>query len=189
MSNTNQDYTSAIPPIEYLWTLTVFAQAGNIWAKSMEKSIQTAKITVSQLATLQALFFSKQPMSPTQISRLLPLETHSVSPLLDRLHKRKLVTRRRSKTSRRAVEVEITDQGRKLLVDLAPSINKVIKDVFGNLTKQDREELIRISHKISYAAADYLGANKKHLDENAKMLSGLINSNPKLKKTGKAKPK
>lgn len=188
MNLQKKEYDSLIqlaPPIKYMWTIVNFAQAWNTWAKALEKSISPAKITVSQLTALQALFYNKRPMSPTEISRVLPLETHSVSPLVDRLHKRKLVTRRRSKNDRRSVEVELTEQGLKLLRELAPNINKVMEAVFGNFNQQERDELVKLSHEISYGAAEYVGASKKRMDENAKILSGLINGDPVFKKTGK----
>lgn len=173
MNKKNEKNAFNLPFEEHLWTVTMFAQAGNLWSKAIERSIKSADITVSQLVTLQALFFAGKPMSPTHISRLLPLEVHSITPLIDKLYKRDLVTRRRSQTSRRCVDVKITEQGRKLLLELSPSINNVIMSVFGKLSKPDQIELIRIAHEISYAAANYLGADKEHLDENARILAGL----------------
>jgi len=172
-----------------MWTIMNFAQAWNTWAKALEKSISPAKITVSQLTALQALFYNRRSMSPTEIARVLPLETHSVSPLVDRLHKRKLVSRRRSKNDRRSVEVELTEQGIALLRELAPNINKVMEAVFGGLSQQECDDLVKLSHEISYGAADYVGANKKRLDENAKILAGLMNNEAKTKKTGKNRSK
>ena len=169
----SKDIGMLLPPPEMLWTVVNFAQAWNIWAKVLERSIRTGKITVSQLTTLQALYFANRALTPTQISRVLPLETHSVSPLLDRLHKRKLVTRRRSKNDRREVEVEITEQGLDLLRSLGPSIHEAMESVFHKLSEQERDVLVKLARKVSHASADYLGADKRHLDTNARVLSGL----------------
>jgi len=162
-------------PNELAWTVVNFAQSWNTWAKALERSLRAGKLTVSQMTTLQALYMAKKPLSPTEISHVLPLETHSVSPLLDRLHKRKFITRRRSKTDRRAVEVEMTDQGLKLLTGLAPSMLEAMSKVFYSLTPQEREALVKLTQKISRAAVEYLGASKEHLDYNARMMSGLLN--------------
>jgi DNA-binding PadR family transcriptional regulator len=108
---------------------------------------------------------------------VLPLETHSVSPLLDRLHKRKIITRRRSKTDRRAVEVEMTPKGLALLTDLGASIRDAMEKVFYTLTPDEREALVKLTQKISNAAVDYLGASKEHLASNARMMSGLSDYN------------
>ncbi|MBN1691785.1 MAG: MarR family transcriptional regulator [Dehalococcoidia bacterium] len=163
------------PSPDLMWIVVNFAQSWNIWAKALERSIRSGNITVSQLTTLQALYFANRPLSPTEISHVLPLETHSVSPLLDRLHKRKIVTRRRSKTDRRAVEVEMTPQGLDLLKELSAGIKGAMERVFYSLTPQERETLVKLTQKISNAAVDYLGASKEHLASNARMMSGLSN--------------
>jgi DNA-binding MarR family transcriptional regulator len=172
-----------MPSQELIWTVVNFSQSWNTWAKALERSLRSGKITVSQVTTLQALYFAKKPLSPTQISRVLPLETHSVSPLLDRLHKRKIITRRRSKSDRRAVEVELTAQGLELLTDLSASIKDAMEKVFYELTPQERETLVKLTQKISNAAVDYLGASKEHLASNARMMSGLSNSSDSLSAT------
>ena len=182
MEHKIKDPNLNLPFAEYLSTVIMFAQTANIWTKAVEKSIKSSSITVSQFVALQALLFNKKPMSPTHISRLLPIEVHSVTPMIDKLYKSELVTRRRSKTSRRSVDVNITDKGKKLLYELGPSINDLFESVFGKLSKNDRIALERIMHQISDATAYYLGANKEHLDENARILAGLAVFKPKKNK-------
>ena len=168
------------PSPEQMWIVVNFAQSWNIWAKALERSLRPGKLTVSQVTTLQALYYAKKPLSPTEISHVLPLETHSVSPLLDRLHKRKIITRRRSKTDRRAVEVEMTPKGLALLTDLGAGIKDAMERVFYALTPEERETLVKLTQKISNAAVDYLGASKEHLASNARMMSGLSNGSDSL---------
>jgi len=181
------DLAQLAPPTKYMWTIVNFAQAWNTWVKALEKSLSPAKMTVSQITALQALFYNKRPMSPTEISKVLPIDTHSISPLVDKLHKRKLVTRRRSKSDRRSIEVELTRQGIELLKSLSPNINEVLEVVFGNLNQKELEELVKLSHVISYNAADYVGANKKRMDENAKILSGMLEGKTAAKKSTRSK--
>ncbi len=168
------------PSPEQMWIVVNFAQSWNIWAKALERSLRPGKLTVSQVTTLQALYYAKKPLSPTEISHVLPLETHSVSPLLDRLHKRKIITRRRSKSDRRAVEVEMTPKGLALLTDLGAGIKDAMERVFYALTPEERETLVKLTQKISNAAVDYLGASKEHLASNARMMSGLSNGSDSL---------
>jgi len=175
------------PPTKYMWTIVNFAQAWNTWVKALEKSLSPAKMTVSQITALQALFYNKRPMTPTEIAKVLPIDTHSISPLIDKLHKRKLVTRRRSKTDRRSIKIELTAQGLELLRSLSPNINEVVEVVFGNLNQPELDEFVKWSHVISYNAADYVGANKKRMDENARILSGVLEGKPAAKKTRKSK--
>ncbi|MDD5757410.1 MAG: MarR family transcriptional regulator [bacterium] len=181
------DLVQLAPPIKYMWTIVNFAQAWNTWVKALEKSLSPAKMTVSQITALQALYYNKRPMTPTEIAKVLPLDTHSISPLVDKLHQRKLVTRRRSKTDRRSIEVELTRQGVEILRSLSPNINEVLEVVFGNLNQQELDEFVKLSHAISYRAADYVGANKKRMDENAQILSGMREDKIVAKKANKSK--
>jgi len=177
-----EDYKHVLPPPELIWMCVCFSQAWELWAKCLENSVSSSKITIAQLAAIQALFFNERAMSPTEISHVIPIETHSTSQLIDRLHQRKLVTRRRSQNDRRAVEVELTEQGLELVVGALPNITKVMRDVFEGLPEKEREHLVELLRKIAHSAADHLGANKEHLDENAKILSGQKRNNPGSKK-------
>jgi MarR family 2-MHQ and catechol resistance regulon transcriptional repressor len=182
------DLVQLAPPLKFMWTIVNFAQAWNTWVKALEKSLSPAKMTVSQITTLQALFYNRRPMSPTEISKVLTLDNHSISPLVDKLHKRKLVTRRRSKNDRRSIEVELTGKGMELLRSLSPNINKVLESVFGDLTQQELDEFVKLSHLISCSAADFVGADKKRMDENARILSGMLEGKTSAKKTRRSKP-
>jgi len=189
MNHKVDNYKSILPPPELIWTCVCFSQAWELWAKCLENSVSSSKITIAQLAAIQALFYNERAMSPTEISHVIPIETHSTSQLIDRLHQRKLVTRRRSQNDRRAVEVELTEQGLQLIAGALPEISKVMKNVFGSFTEKERENLVELLRKVAYAAADHLGANKEHLDENAKILSGRERSNPSSKKAATRKAK
>lgn len=189
MNHKIEDYKHVLPPPELIWTCVCFSQAWELWAKCLENSVSSSKITIAQLAAVQALFYNERPMSPTEISHVIPIETHSTSQLIDRLHKRKFVSRRRSQNDRRAVEVELTEQGLEMVVGALPNIAKVMKDVFSGLPEKEREQLVELLRKIAYAAADHLGANKEHLDENAKILSGQKRNGPGSKKVAASKSK
>jgi len=184
-----EDYKHVLPPPELIWTCVCFSQAWELWAKCLENSVSSSKITIAQLAAIQALFYNERAMSPTELSHVIPIETHSTSQLIDRLHKRKLVTRRRSQNDRRAVEIELTEQGLELVVGALPGITKVMGDVFNGLPEKEREQLVELFRKIAYAAADHLGANKEHLDENARILSGQKKNGLGSKKIAARKPK
>ncbi|MDD5399168.1 MAG: hypothetical protein PHU70_08835, partial [Dehalococcoidia bacterium] len=64
---------------------------------------------------------------------------------------------------------------------------EVLEVVFGNLNQQELDEFVKLSHAISYRAADYVGANKKRMDENAQILSGMREDKIVAKKANKSK--
>ena len=180
----NQDNT--IIPDHLLLAVVLFGQAWSLWMRSFERSIHDAKLTVSQVTALEALYFAGRHMTPTEIARVLPLEVHSVSPLIDRLYHRKLVTRRHSKSDRRSVEVELTDEGKNLLRLIVPNLRSLMDDIFGSLTQQELSEFHKLVRKVSYSCADYLGVNKENLESNTALLVG---ASSKIKRSRKMKGK
>lgn len=162
------------PSDDVLSTATVFSQAFNTFAKALEKAVQPAGLTVSQFITLWALLFSAEPMTPTEISRLLPIETHSVSALLDRLQKRKLIRRRRSTSDRRTVKVTLTAQGEQLVKDIAPAMRLMMLDVFQTLSSRELRMLNRLARKIRNASVQWLGANPDHIEITVERIAGAV---------------
>lgn len=161
------------PSHELLSAIFAFGQAWNIWARILEKAMRQMGLTTSQLITIIGLFSAGKPMSPTEISRLLPLETHSVSSLLDRLHKLKLITRRRSRNDRRVVVIELTDQGNEILRNMYPRLGNLLIRVFGGLSRKELQQLERLSLKIAVTGAQELGGNPTHMKENLELLASV----------------
>jgi DNA-binding MarR family transcriptional regulator len=161
------------PPNEILLSSVLFAQAFNTFSKALEKACRPAGVTVSQCVTLWALLLSAEPLTPTEISRLLPIETQSVTALLDRLQERKLIARRRSSRDRRSVRITLTAQGEELLRSIIPSVGQVMVDILENLSSEERQLLDSLARKIRNASTIWLGANPDHLDTTMKRLSGV----------------
>ena len=67
--------------------------------------------------------------------------------LLDRLEKRKLVSRCRKPDDRRVVAVRITDAGLKLLADLDPNVLAAHRKQLGHMGEQDLKQLIALLEK------------------------------------------
>ena len=73
-----------------------------------------------------------------------------ITRLVDRLTRRGLVARLRSRQDRRVVEVAITDQGRELLRTLDPHVNRMPKAMLGHLGTARLKQLGQLlDHVIS----------------------------------------
>lgn len=151
-------------PYGMLVSAVLLAQAFDIVSKAIAKAVGPEGISVSQYLTLWALLLSDQPMTPTEISRLLPIETQSVTALLDRLEERKLVRRRRSSRDRRSVKISLTALGEQLMKLLDPSVRQVVVNGFENLSIEERQLLNYLLRKIRDASATSLGANSEHFE-------------------------
>jgi len=82
--------------------------------------MQEIGLTSPQLASLQAIA-RLQPITVGALAKSIHLSQATLTGIMTRLESRGLVTRTRSGTDRRAVVIELTDQGREIL-DQAPSL-------------------------------------------------------------------
>jgi DNA-binding MarR family transcriptional regulator len=72
--------------------------------------------------------------------------------LLDRLEKRKLVSRCRQQTDRRVVAVRITDAGLKLLAELDPLIIAAHRKQLSHMSEEELHQLIALLEKARQRA-------------------------------------
>lgn len=90
-----------------------------------KRLVENFGFTGPQIATLQEAI-RLGPTTPSAIARGVHLSQGTVTGILSRLEKKGCITQRRSATDRRAVIIEVTADGRRLM-DLAPSL---LQDTF-----------------------------------------------------------
>ena len=91
-----------------------------------------------------------------ELGRLLGLDKSSTSGLVDRAEARGLVSRVPSQTDRRAVLVNLSDEGRSLVAEVAARFETEIDAVLDRLKPRDREALSRLVSRLLVAhAADH----------------------------------
>lgn len=76
------------------------------------------------------------------------LDISSMSRMLDRLEKKGLLTRSRSRTDRRKVAIRLTGKGQALLRKGIPVAARVATDAWRNVTEREKGVLRNIVHKI-----------------------------------------
>jgi DNA-binding MarR family transcriptional regulator len=172
--------TSLIKPVQKsgvagtIHCAMIFGQAFNTFSKAMEKVLSPSNLTVSQFLVLRALLTPGSTMTQKQISRVVPIETQSVSSLLDRLQERKLVKRRRSQTDRRFINVVATAEGKRITEEVGTSIDKLVMDVFhSNLSKRERQNLLVISKKIRDMSIYLQKVNVREFEDAEKKISSI----------------
>lgn len=155
----------SIAPAHELWVVAwTLAQTYTIYAKGNERLFANWQVTTSQWLTLWLLFLSDRPLTLTEISRAMPIESHSVGALLDKLAERDLIKRRRSKNDRRTVFIHITEKGYHLLRDVSPDVSSFLNNVIGTLSKSDRASLRRISKKVRNNVLKLMSLDPKRAD-------------------------
>jgi DNA-binding MarR family transcriptional regulator len=103
----------------------------------------TFGLTGPQLVCLRILGRHTQ-LTPTELAKYVSLSQATVTGIVDRLATRQLLTRARSTTDRRHVQVTITDAGRALLIDAPSALQEKFAERLANLPGEERE-IIRLT--------------------------------------------
>jgi DNA-binding MarR family transcriptional regulator len=111
----------------------------------------TAQMTASQYNVLRILRGSHPGrVTCTEIVDRMIARDPDVTRLIDRLERRGLVDRVRSRTDRRVVQVGITAKGLALLKELDPAVERLPKAMLGHL---GRENLVRLGRLLEAVMA------------------------------------
>ncbi|MBN1690937.1 MAG: MarR family transcriptional regulator [Dehalococcoidia bacterium] len=138
-----------ILPDDVLLTTRLFNQTYNRYKKAGTQIPKSVQLTSSQVEVMMALSYMQKPMTLTEISPYLAIETASVSLVIDKLQKQKLVQRRHSRTDRRNIFITLTPLGKKMVDQLWPPTFNIIMDMFfHNLTDEERRVFSSILRKI-----------------------------------------
>ncbi len=116
-------------------------QIMKIWARGKQKLLEEFGLTGSQMEILSAVYHLSQTeaeVTQITISNVTNIDPMTTSTILRNLQKKKLITRKASKTDTRARVVEITKEGESLLDQASQKINNSTEAIF---TKIDRETL------------------------------------------------
>jgi DNA-binding MarR family transcriptional regulator len=111
-------------------------------------------LSPSQFNILNLLREFPTGMTQTELSRQLITHRSNVTGLVDRLEKRGLVRRRDTADDRRAYQVVLTRDGRRLLEEILPQYYRAAEDVWGSLPPGDTEKLLADLAEIGANAED-----------------------------------
>lgn len=92
-----------------------------------------------------------EPCIMSEIAKQVSLSLSSVTLIVDKLVKRKLVNRIRSDEDRRIVRGTLTSEGKKIYQAQLEHMRKVIETLFSTLTHKEQDDLLKIFFKFSQA--------------------------------------
>jgi len=115
--------------------------------KRQSHALARGQVTMPQMVILQLVRLSG-PCTMTEIARHLSITMAAATGLVERLARAKLVERSGKEGDRRVVNIVLTAKGRRIVEDAKGQMNKVIKEVFGKLTQEERHNYIAIVEKL-----------------------------------------
>jgi MarR family transcriptional regulator, 2-MHQ and catechol-resistance regulon repressor len=133
-------YTGTPPEVRALDAFIKLMRATDSISAHLSRHTEAAGLTLGQFGALEALLHLG-PMNQRDLGAKLLRSGSNVTMVLDNLERRGLVRRTRRKDDRRAVEVALTPDGRRLIDGLFPEHARRITRLFGALSSRDQHRL------------------------------------------------
>jgi len=83
-----------------------------------------------------------------KLAQELAVSFPSISGIIDRLHRDKLIERSRSRQDRRLVLVKLTDTGKELVEKLLKDFEKLLFNVLENISEAEQETIIKAIQRV-----------------------------------------
>jgi DNA-binding MarR family transcriptional regulator len=97
--------------------------------------------TLPRFDVMAALFRSREPVTMSELSRMLLVSNGNATAVVDRLEADGLVRRIPSESDRRTVHVALTETGRANFEHLAAEHEREVNTLFGDVTAEDLDTL------------------------------------------------
>ena len=140
-----QEMSTAISTQDHLayWVGSLASAIG----KGAGKELAPMGVTPCQWAILEAAFYGNANHL-TALARIIPVDAAAISRQLDKLQQRGLVRRRRLRSDRRTVRIELTAAGRDLVPKIAPRIKANNDRFLSAITSDEQMAFIEIIKKM-----------------------------------------
>jgi DNA-binding MarR family transcriptional regulator len=134
--------------------LLVYGQPGHLirrahqtaWAAFMEET-KGQDITPVQYAALIAIA-DNPGIDATRLSQLIAFDRATIGNVLDRLEKKRLLTRVKSPSDKRAKLTFLTAGGKRTIKIISESVPTIAERIFGRLSTRDRRTLMALLSKL-----------------------------------------
>lgn len=152
---------------EILVALRRIIRATDLHSKHLAK---TTGLTAPQILLLQTIR-DKGEIAIGGIAQEMSLSQATVTTILDRLEKKKLVYRERSKEDKRKVHAYLTDEANSLLIDAPPPLQDHLSRQFNDLPDWEQMMLISALQRLAHMM------NAEHIDASPVLDVGNIDRN------------
>jgi DNA-binding MarR family transcriptional regulator len=134
------------------------ARTNFLWMAELARRRRVvADLSPSGFQALAILEGAGEPLPSTVIADRLLVSTASMTSLLDTLERRGLVVRDAHPRDRRKILVRLTDAGYAVVDRMLPIVHAAATDVFGTLTRAERETLVDLLGRVQHHLAELAG--------------------------------
>ncbi|MEZ6000916.1 MAG: MarR family transcriptional regulator [Hyphomonas sp.] len=123
-----------------------------------KKLAKDTGLTAPQLLVLQSVAGDKRA-KPSDIARQVHLSQATITSIVDRLVRAGLVVRERNQHDRRSLEVVITEEGKRRLINAPELLQEGFLETFEGLADWEKSQLVSSMQKVAFMMnADNLDA-------------------------------
>jgi len=130
-----------------LKAFVVLMKASRTLQAVIKKDIGSHGMRTSDFAILEALYH-KGRQTIRQISEAVLINTGSITYVIDKLENKNLLERSNCSKDRRVVYIQLTEKGKSLMDDIFPKHQKVIEELFDEVTESDKQILIETLKRV-----------------------------------------
>ncbi len=112
-----------------------------------KKLVKRVGLTGPQLIILREIA-AKNDISPGAIANAVSLSQATVTGILERMEKRKLLTRKRSENDKRRIMVRLTDLGRQTVENAPPLMQESFVDRFAGLQEWEQTLILSVLQRL-----------------------------------------
>jgi len=120
-------------------------------SKSIQERVKTDisdhGMRTSDFTVLEALYH-KGRQTIRQISEAVLINTGSITYVIDKLEKNEWLERSYCKEDRRVVYIQLTDKGKELMDEVFPKHQKVIEELFEDISTEEIETVINVLKRV-----------------------------------------
>jgi DNA-binding MarR family transcriptional regulator len=127
--------------------IALLHRANQIANEEFERSIPEGGVTARQVQVLSALS-QNEGCSQTDLCDMTGIDRSTMAEIVSRLHKRRLIERRRSKEDARAYVLKLSESGRSLAGMGEKSIASVEETLMSALSGKARQDLLNNLDKL-----------------------------------------
>ncbi len=113
----------------------------------LNRKLAEANLTVSQFGILEALYHLG-PQNQKRLGEKILKSGGNITLVIDNLVKNNLVVRNQDPSDRRAVIIELTNEGKKYIKKIFPEHLERIMEEFSVLSEKEKKDLARICKKL-----------------------------------------
>lgn len=119
--------------------------------KRVEEDIKCLGLNPTEFSVLE-LIYSKGDQPIQKIGEKVLIASSSITYVVDKLEKKKLIKRKPCPKDRRITYASITNRGNELMNEVLPKHKVALKEICDGLDAKEKEVLIKLLKKLGYHA-------------------------------------